>query len=95
MQDCATRPLRFGTTPLPLEAAFDGGRITSDGGLLWLAEADRELGVCEAIARHVPEWRGPSVRHPLLTLVRQRVYQVACAATRTRTTPTPCARTRS
>jgi len=28
------------------EAAFDGGRITSDGGLLWLAEADSELGLC-------------------------------------------------
>jgi hypothetical protein len=71
--------VRFQTpAPLDLEAAFDGGRITSDGGLPWLAEADRELGVCEAIAREVPEWRGPSVRHPLETLVRQRVYQLAC-----------------
>ncbi len=79
MQDCATHPLRFGTIPLPLEAAFDGGRITSDGGMLWLAEADRELGVCEAIAEHVPEWRGGrSIRHPLGALVRQRVYQIAC-----------------
>jgi hypothetical protein len=34
--------------------------------------------VREAIARHIPERRGPSVRHPLTTLVRQRVYQVAC-----------------
>lgn len=79
MEDFATTRMRFQTpAPLPLEAAFDGGRITSDGGLPWLAEADRELGVCEAIAREVPEWRGPSVRHPLATLVRQRVYQVAC-----------------
>jgi hypothetical protein len=29
--------------PLALEAAFDGGRITSNGGLVWLAQADREL----------------------------------------------------
>jgi hypothetical protein len=64
--------------PLVLEAAFDGGRITSDGGLCWLAKADEQLGLCEAIARQVPEWRGPSVRHSLLTLVRQRVYQIAC-----------------
>jgi len=71
--------VRFQTpAPLDLEVAFDGGRITSDGGLSWLAETDRELGVCEAIAREIPEWRGPSVRHPLETLVRQRVYQVAC-----------------
>lgn len=78
MQDCATHPLRFGTAPLPLEATFDGGRITSDGGLVWLAEVDRELGVCEAVGEHVPEWRGGlSIRHSLLTLVRQRVYQIA------------------
>lgn len=71
--------MRFQTpTPLALEAAFDGGRLTSDGGLAWLAQADRELGLCEEIARHVPERRGPSVRHSLETLVRQRVLQIAC-----------------
>ncbi len=79
MRDCATHSLRFGTTPLSLEAAFDGGRITSDGGMLWLAEADGQLGLCEAIAEHVPEWRGGRwLRHSLLALVRQRVYQIAC-----------------
>jgi hypothetical protein len=79
MEDCAIRPLRFETVPLELEAAFDGGRITSDGGLIWLAHIDRDLGLCEAIAEHVPEWRGNrSVRHSLVTLVRQRVYQIAC-----------------
>ncbi len=78
MNDSATSPLRFETTPLEIEAAFDGGRITSDGGLLWLAEVDRELGACEAIAENVREWRGRSAKHALTTLVRQRVYQVAC-----------------
>ena len=78
MTDSATSSLRFETAPLELEAAFDGGRITSDAGLLWLAEADGQLGLCEGIAEHVPEWRGQSVRHSLLTLVRQRVYQIAC-----------------
>ena len=79
MNDCATSTTRFETSPLELEAAFDGGRITSDGGLCWLAKMDRELQVCEAIAEHVPEWRsGSSVRHSLKALVRQRVYQIAC-----------------
>lgn len=79
MRDSATTPMRFQTpAPLDLEAAFDGGRITSDGGLLWLADADRELGLCEAIAQNVPEWRGRSVKHSLSALVRQRVYQIAC-----------------
>jgi hypothetical protein len=79
MGDSATTRMRFETpAPLFLEAAFDGGKLTSDGGLCWLAKADEQLGLCEAIARQVPEWRGPSVRHSLLTLVRQRVYQIAC-----------------
>lgn len=79
MDDSATTLMRFQTSAsLALEAAFDGGRLTSDGGLLWLAEADRDLGLCEAIARRLPERRGSSVRHPLATLVRQRVYQIAC-----------------
>jgi hypothetical protein len=71
--------VRFETpTQLPLEAAFDGGRLTSDGGLPWLARTDRELGLCEEISRNIPEWRGPSARHSLTALVRQRVYQIAC-----------------
>jgi hypothetical protein len=79
MQDCATTRMCFQTpATLTLEAAFDGGRITSDGGLVWLAKTDDELGLCEAIASHVPEWRTSSIRHSLLTLVRQRVYQIAC-----------------
>ena len=72
--------MRFETTPLALQAAFDGGKLPSDGGLIWLAEADEGLGnLCEKVASHIPAWRkGPSVRHPLVTLVRQRVFQIAC-----------------
>jgi hypothetical protein len=71
--------VRFETTVgLPLEAAFDAGRLTSDGGLPWLAEADGALGLCEALAACIPEWRRGPVRHALATLVRQRVYQIAC-----------------
>ena len=33
---------------LPLEASFDGGRLTSDGGLPWLEQADAALGLCAA-----------------------------------------------
>src|SRR5215210_1502007 len=79
MSDCATQRMRFETqTALTLEAAFDGGRITSDGGLLWLSKMDSELGLCEAISEHVPEWRKRKGRHSLASLVRQRVLQIAC-----------------
>ena len=66
---------------MALQAAFDGGRITSDGGLVWLAPADSELGLCERLAEHVPEWRKWRKRkggHPLEALIKQRVYQIAC-----------------
>lgn len=43
-----------------------------------MAEADAALGVCDALAGCIPEWRRGAVRHPLTTLVRQRVLQIAC-----------------
>jgi hypothetical protein len=79
MSDCATSTLRFETqTPLALEAAFDGGRITSDAGLVWLSKMDEELGLCQSISECVKEWRNRKGRHPLVSLVRQRVFQIAC-----------------
>jgi Transposase DDE domain group 1 len=71
--------VRFGVPlPVPLEATFDAGRLTSDGGLVWLARADQALALCAALARCVPEWRRRAMRHSLEDLVRQRVYQIAC-----------------
>jgi Transposase DDE domain group 1 len=79
MTHSATGRQRFTTTAgLRLRATFDAGRLTSDGGLPWLAEADQDLGLCAALAGCVPEWRHGPVRHSLLELVRQRVYQIAC-----------------
>jgi hypothetical protein len=83
VSESATPTIRFAAPAaappaLPLEAAFDGGRLTSDGGLAWLGEADTVLGVCAALAAVIPEWRRGPVRHALETLVRQRVFQIAC-----------------
>jgi hypothetical protein len=75
----ATPTYTFATaTALALEATFDGGRLTSDGGLPWLAAAEAASGVCAALAAGVPEWRRGPVRHSIATLVRQRVFQIAC-----------------
>ncbi len=81
MSNDATSPTTRFDTPtsaLALEAAFDGGNLTADGGLPWLAQLDSELGLCESLAECVPEWRRGAVRHPLEDLVRQRVLQIAC-----------------
>jgi hypothetical protein len=61
-----------------LQTRFDGPQLTSDGGLCWLSEADTALGLCAALAQHIPEWRHGPVRHSMETLVRQRVFQIAC-----------------
>src|SRR5215218_85531 len=79
MSDCATPMIRIETpTALALEATFDGGRLTSDGGLVWLAKMDSEMGLSESISGCVPEWRTRRGRHSLLTLLKQRLYQIAC-----------------
>lgn len=61
-----------------LDATFDGPQLTSDGGLCWLAEADAAMALCATLASQIPEWRRRPGRHSLETLVRQRVFQIAC-----------------
>ncbi|SRR5579875_2088376 len=79
MSQSATSPIRcFSPHSLPLEACFDGPRLTSDGGLVWLAEADATLGLCAALAAALPDWRTGSVQHSLEALLRQRLFQIAC-----------------
>jgi hypothetical protein len=75
----ATAPVRFALpTRLQLEARFDGGRLTSDGGLPWLAEAERATKICAAFAQLIPDWRRSQPRHSIAALIRQRVFQIAC-----------------
>ncbi len=79
MSQSATPVYRFPLpAALPLEASFDGGRLTSDGGLPWLDQAETGVGICAAFAGVIPDWRRGPVRHSLPTLVRQRVFQIAC-----------------
>lgn len=78
MPQSATAVYRFSAAGLPLDASFDGGRVTSDGGLPWLEQADHRLGLGVALAAVIPEWRRGPVRHSLEMLVRQRIFQIAC-----------------
>ena len=73
-----SQSIPFSLSGTPVSAQFDGPQLTSDGGLCWLAEADTALGLCAALAAQVPEWRRGPVRHSLETLLRQRVFQIAC-----------------
>ena len=60
-------------------AAFDGGRLTSDGGVMLLAMADRRLGIAERLARCFPDRRDPArITHTLADMIRARVFAISC-----------------
>ncbi|MCY3019791.1 MAG: IS1380 family transposase, partial [Planctomycetota bacterium] len=57
----------------------DGGHLSSDGGLVLLSAADRQLGLTSALARFLPDHRDPTrVIHELDEMLAQRVYQIGC-----------------
>ena len=60
-------------------AGFDGGRISSDGGVMLLAQADRQLGVADRLARMIPDVRDQDrVTHLLPDILRSRIFAIAC-----------------
>lgn len=62
-----------------VSAAFDGGRLTSDGGVLLLAQAEREMRICAQLAGCIADPRDPSrVTHTLADILRARVLAICC-----------------
>lgn len=79
MSQSATGSLSFpARSSVPLAVDFLGGRLTSDGGLAWIGEADAALGLTASLAAVIPDWRTRRGRHALPTLIAQRIYQIAC-----------------
>jgi Transposase DDE domain group 1 len=61
-----------------VQVDFTGGSLSSEGGLLLLAQLDRQLGLTQRVAACLKDPRLPErIRHSLLDLIRQRVYQIA------------------
>jgi Transposase DDE domain group 1 len=60
-------------------AAFDGGRLSSDGGVMLLSMAERRLGVAQRLARCIPDRRDPSrIAHTIADMIRARVFAICC-----------------
>ena len=80
MDDDTTEPFGFPAIGRKrVAAAFDGGRLTSDGGVMLLAAAERHLGLCDRLAALIADPRDPSrVIHPLSNILRARVLAIAC-----------------
>ena len=61
-----------------VEADFDGGHLTSDGGALLLREVDRRLGLTERLAACLSDRRAPdAITHTVEAMLRQRVFGIA------------------
>jgi hypothetical protein len=74
-------PVLPGLSPVaakPVHAAFDGGRLTSDAGVLVLAEVERRLGIAERLARCLADPRDPErVQHTVVEMIRFRALLIA------------------
>lgn len=57
---------------------FEGGRLTSDGGLLVLREVDRRIGLLDAVNAAIPDPRDPRYTiHDQRELLAQRIFAIA------------------
>jgi hypothetical protein len=62
----------------PVHVAFDGGRMTSDAGILLLAAIERRLGIADRLAECIEDPRAPErVRHGLSEMIRYRALLIA------------------
>jgi len=61
-----------------IEANFEGGNVSSDGGLTLLRQVDRRLGLTEALDTALRDPRNPeAVTHRQIDMLRQRIYGIA------------------
>ena len=75
------------TLPLPglspiegkeIVARFDGGRLSSDGGLVVLREIERQLAVADRLAACINDPRDPgSTVHTLTDIIRFRLLMIS------------------
>jgi hypothetical protein len=77
--DCIPQQIEFqGVGRRTVVASFDGGTLTSDGGILLLGEVDRRRGILGQFAGCFQDHRNPAlVEHSVEELVRQRVLGLA------------------
>jgi hypothetical protein len=60
-------------------ARSDGGRLSSDGGVLLLPGIERRLGISDLLASFVTDERDPaSTTHTYADMVRARMFAIAC-----------------
>ena len=80
MSDDTILPFRFPAVGRKkVTAAFDGGRLTSDGGVMLLGVAERRLGIADRLAGLIIDRRNPLlITHSVADILRARMLAIAC-----------------
>ena len=61
-----------------VSVAFDGGLLSSDGGVLLLRGVERRLGIAERLAGCMTDRRDPArIDHTLAEMLRLRMFLIA------------------
>lgn len=62
-----------------IEANFEGGALSSDGGLMLLRQVDRRIGLSKSVAGALHDPRNQDmIAHEMRDLVAQRLYALCC-----------------
>ena len=74
--ECTAKPYAFGQLKRrQVVADFSGGQITTDGGLILVAQVDKHYRISERLAACFGDHRAPTrVQHELSDLIAQRLY---------------------
>ncbi len=80
MPNCTAETMSFGRLGrCQIEANFEGGALSSDGGLMLLRQADRRIGLSKAVAAALHDPRKQDmIAHEMRDLVAQRLYGLCC-----------------
>lgn len=76
MPDCTSKQVEFESFKRRrVEVNFDGGDVSSDGGVLLLRKLERRLGLLDRVAQVLADPRDPErIKHTLGAMLRQRVF---------------------
>lgn len=80
MPNCTADQMDFGRLGRRvIEANFEGGALSSDGGLMLLRQVDRRTGLSKAVAAALHDPRNQNmIVHEMRDLVAQRLYALCC-----------------
>jgi hypothetical protein len=61
-----------------INARFDGGRLSSNGGALVLREIEGRLGIADRLASNLTDSRSPAnIQHSFADMIRARMFAIS------------------